>query len=86
MPYAEINFKEGKKRIDVEIRRPEEIEDCEIDKIVILNLRNGDEYTGFFKGLNEDENGDQDVYLKALDSDRMIGLKVDWITMYWQQI
>jgi hypothetical protein len=86
MPYAEIYFKEGKKRIDVEIRRPEEIENCEIDKIVILHLRNNDEYTGFFKGINEDENGDQEICLQALDSDKMIGLKVDWLTLYWQQI
>ena len=37
---VEIDFKEGKKSIEMELKQGFEIEDCEENKVVVLNLKN----------------------------------------------
>jgi hypothetical protein len=59
---VEIDFKEGKRTIEMELKEPHEIEDCEEGKAVMLNLRNGETYTGIFKGMD----GDEDIMLGSL--------------------
>lgn len=78
---VEIDFKDGKRTIEMELKSPHEIEDCEIGKTVMLNLRNGETYTGIFKGMD----GDEDIILGSLDRGNTIGLKVNWVKDYLEQ-
>ena len=61
---VEFDFKDGKRTISMELKEPREIEDCEEGKAVILNLRNGETYTGIFKGMD----GDEDIMLRSLNN------------------
>lgn len=79
---VEIDFKEGKKTIEMIIKDPYEIEDCEEGKVVILNLINGKIYTGIFKGMD----GDEDIMLGSLSGKNTIGLKVGWLNEYLEQV
>jgi len=79
---VKIDFKEGKKTIEMELKEPCDIENCEEGKVVMLNLRNGETYTGTFKGMD----GDDDIMIRSLTSGRTIGLKVKWVSNYLEQI
>lgn len=79
---VEIDFKEGKRTIEMELKEPHEIEDCEEGKAVMLNLRNGETYTGFFKGMD----GGEDIMLGSLSGGITIGLKVNWVNDYFEQV
>jgi hypothetical protein len=78
---VEIDFKDGKRTIEMVIKKPYEIEDCEKGKAVMLNLRNGETYTGIFKGMD----GDEDIMLGSLSGGKTIGLKVGWLNDYFEQ-
>jgi len=79
---VEIDFKEGKRTIEMELKEPHEIEDCEEGKVVMLNLRNGETYTGVFKGMD----GEDDIMLSSLSGGYAIGLKVNWVNDYFEQV
>jgi hypothetical protein len=79
---VEIDFKEGKRTIEMELKEPHEIEDCEEGKAVMLNSRNGETYTGIFKGMD----GDEDIMLGSLSGGNTIGLKVNWVNDYFEQV
>ena len=49
---VEIDFKDGKRTIEMVMKEQYEIEDCEEGEAVMLNLRNGETYTGVFKGMD----------------------------------
>ncbi|MFK7048745.1 hypothetical protein FLACOL_01087 [Flavobacterium columnare] len=77
---VEIHFKEGKRTILMELKEPHEIEDCEEGKAVMFNLRNGETYTGIFKGM------DGDIMLGSLSGGSTISLKVNWVNDYFEQV
>ena len=62
------------------LRDAEEIENLEEGKEVVLIFGNGGEYTGIFKGLD-----DEQIILKALDSERMIGLPLNMLKGYLER-
>ena len=62
------------------LRDAEEIENLEEGKEVVLMFDNGDEYTGIFKGLD-----DEQIILKALESDSMIGLPLSRLKGYLER-
>lgn len=78
---VEIDFKEGKRTIEMVMKESSEIEDCEEGKAVMLNLRNGDTYTGIFRGMD----GDEGIMLGALKSGLMIGVEVSWLNNYFEE-
>ena len=79
---VEIDFKDGKRTTEMVMKEPYEIEDCEEGKAVMLNLRNGETYTGIFKGMD----GDEDIMLGSLSGKNTIGLKVGWLNDYFEQV
>lgn len=79
---VEIDCKEGKKTIEMVMKEPYDIEDCEEGKVVMLNLRNGETYTGIFKGMD----GDEDIMLASLSGKNTIGLKIAWLNDYFEQV
>lgn len=62
------------------LREAEEIENLEEGKEVVLLFDNGDEYTGTFKGID----GEQ-IILKSLESDNMIGLPIHRLKGYLER-
>lgn len=58
-----------------------EIEDCDEGKVVIINLINGNSYTGIFHGMDGDI-----VLLKSIKSSSVVGLEIDWIKSYLEEI
>ena len=79
---VEIDLPTGKKIIKMELKDGHEIEDCDEDKVIVCTLKNGDEYTGIFKGLD----GNEDVILDSLSGDSRIGLKISWIIRYLEEL
>ena len=77
---VEIDFKEGKKTIEMMLKSASEIDDCEEGKAIILNLRSGEAYTGIFKGMDDEE-----IMLGSLSEKNTIGLKVSWVRDYYEQ-
>jgi hypothetical protein len=78
---VEIDFPDGKRVIDMAKKRNREIYDCDNGVVVMLHLRNGDMYTGFFKGIDDD-----DVLLGSLAGKNLIGLKLEWIDFYFEAV
>ena len=62
------------------LRDAEEIENLEEGKEVVLLFVNGEEYTGIYKGLDDDQ-----IILKSLDSDSMIGLPLNMLKGYLER-
>ena len=80
---VEVELPTGKKKIEMLLKKRTEIEDCEEGKIIILNLVDGQELTGIFKGLTEDE----DVKIAPLSGSKMVlGYKLKWIDNYFEEI
>ena len=77
----EVDFKEGKKIIKTKLKQPYEIEECEENKYIILNLLNGDNYRGFYKGIDDDT-----IMIGALNDGQTIGIKIKWLENYFEQI
>lgn len=78
---VEIDFKDGKVAIEMISKETYEIEDCEIGKVIILNICNGETYTGVFKGMDND-----DVMIGSLSGNNTIGLSTSVINDYLEQI
>ena len=79
---VEINFPDGKKKMEMVLKPKYEIENCDEGKVVILNLRNGESHTGIFKGMD----GDEDLMLQSLSLKHTLGYKVWWLSEYWEQV
>ncbi len=62
------------------LRNANEIENLEEGKEVVLIFTNGEQYTGIFKGL-----ADEQIILKALKSDAMIGLPLNMLDGYLER-
>lgn len=78
---VEIDFAEGKKTIEMLLKSPIEIDDCEVGKIIVLNLRSGETYTGIFKGMD-----DEYIMLGSLTMQVTIELKALWVRDYFEQV
>lgn len=78
---VEIDYKDGKVAIEMISKEDYEIKDCEIGKVIILNLYNGYTYTGIFRGMDGD-----DVMLGSLSGKNTIGLSTSVIDGYLEQI
>jgi len=79
---VEITYKDGKRTIEMELKEKYEIEYCEEGKVLIINLRNGETYTGIFKGMD----GDEDIMLGSLSGGNTIGLKINWVNDYLEEV
>lgn len=77
----ELNFKDGKKIIEMELKVPEELEDCKEGKAIILNLLDGQSYTGIFKGIDEEY-----ISLQSLSGKNTLGFELEWVGNYLEQI
>lgn len=77
---AEINFADGKRTIEMELKEDYEIHDCEVEKVVMLNICNGEKYTGIFKGMNDDE-----IMLGSLSGKNTIGLSIAVVNDYFEE-
>ena len=62
------------------LRDAKEIENLEEGKEVVLLFANGEEHTGVFKGLDDEE-----IILKALESESMIGLPLNMLNGYLER-
>lgn len=62
------------------IRDSTEIENLEEGKEVVLFFSNGEEYTGIFKGIDDDL-----IMLKSLDSEMMIGLPLNGLKCFLER-
>ena len=78
---VELDFADGKKTIEMEMKSSSEIEDCEIGKAVVLNLYNGETVTGIFKGFSSD----YEILLGALSGKYMLGYKNSWVDTYFEE-
>lgn len=78
---VEIDFKDGKRTIEMKLKEDWEIDECEIDKVIMLNLCNGETYTGVFKGIDG-----QDIMIESLSSQATIGLRASFINDYFEEI
>lgn len=78
---VEIDYKDGKVAIEMASKENYELEDCEIGKVIILNLCNGETYTGIFKGMDGD-----DVMIGSLSGKNIIGLSTSVVESYLEQI
>ena len=74
----ELEIKGKKNTFEMIIKEPSDLEDLEDGHIVMLNLKNGEQYTGIFDGLDEYN----EILLKSLESDQRIGLKIWWVRDY----
>lgn len=63
------------------LRSAEKIYDLEEGKEVVLHFRTGDEYTGIFQGIHDDQ-----IILKSLESDDAIGLPPELLKGYLEVI
>lgn len=62
------------------LRNANEIENLEEGKEVILFFANGEQYTGIFKGLI-----DEQIILKSLKSDTRIGLPLNMLELFLER-
>tara|TARA_R110002126_G_scaffold289552_2_gene444710 strand:- start:6313 stop:6576 length:264 start_codon:yes stop_codon:yes gene_type:complete len=76
----EVDFKEGTKTIQSELKQPFDIEECEEGKYVVLSLLNGENYSGFYRGMD-----DQTIMLESLNRGQTIGLEFNWLDNYLEQ-
>ncbi len=78
---VEINFADGNRTVEMMLKHPNEINDCQEGKAVVLNLRNGDQYTGIYQGIDEDD----EIMLGSASSKNGIGIKWRAIENYFEQ-
>lgn len=62
------------------VRDAEQIYELQEGKEVVLVFKNGEDYTGIFKGLDDDQ-----IMLKALESNSIIGLPVSQLEYYLER-
>jgi len=78
---VEIKFPTGNKEIEMELKKGFQIEDCEKDTVVVVNLIDGQQLTGIYKGM-----ADEDVLLGTLDGKLTLGYKIHWVSNYFEEI
>jgi len=78
---VEIDFPTGEKNIEMILKQGYEIENCKEGKVVMLNLTDGQELTGIFKGM-----ADEDVKLGTLDGKHTLGYNIHWVNQYFEEL
>ena len=78
---VEIDFKDGKRTIDMVLKHTSEIVDCEEGKIVCLRIIGGRFNTGIFKGMDGDN-----IVLSSLSGKSTIGIQQKVVRAYLEQI
>ncbi len=78
---VEINFKEGKKTIEMLLKQPHEIANCTEGKAIVLNVKTGNQYTGIFKGMDCEE-----ILLGSLSGKGTIGINTSAVNDYFEQV
>ncbi len=78
---VEIDFPTGKKTIEMELKKRYDLDECENDTVIILNLINGEQLTGLFKGVN-----DEDTMIGSMDGKHTLGYKHHYIRDYFEEI
>lgn len=78
---VEIDFKDGKRTIEMQLKEDWEIDECEEGKVIMLNLCNGETYTGIFKGIDG-----QDIMIESLSNQTTIGLRASFINDYFEEV
>lgn len=77
-----LDLEEGKKDVKMVFKPGYDIEECQEGKAVILHVGNGhEEYSGYYKGMDGDT-----VMLASFQSGKRIGLELDWISNYWEEL
>jgi hypothetical protein len=76
-----LNLEYDGKEYKVEKKEPFEIEECEEGKFVSLHFKNGEEYNGIFRGMDED-----DIVLGSVSSCQRIGLPLHLLETYYEEI
>jgi hypothetical protein len=79
---VEIEFPVGKKEIKMQAKDRDQISECAENKVVVIYLVDGQQYTGIFKGMD----GSDDIMLSNLLGKNTIGLQVNWIKAYLEEI
>ncbi len=79
---VEVHYSTGKKTITMILKDRDDIQNYPGEKTVVINLRNGETYTGYFRGLDDDNN----IMLKSTMSDGLIGLELAWIVNYFEEV
>lgn len=79
---AEIIINGKKKNIPMALKYKEDISECEVDKVCMISLIDGQSINGIIKGMS----GEDEFLLKALNSEIVIGLRVDWVAHYFEEI
>ncbi len=77
---VEVHYSAGKKTIKMILKNPDDIQNCPEGKTVVINLRNGETYAGFFRGFD-----DSTIMLKSTMSGGVIGLELPWIVNYFEE-
>lgn len=71
----------GTKSKKAVLKRADELQECETGKEVILVFDSGEEYTGIFQELSDDE-----IILKSTESDAIIGLPYNRVKCFFKRI
>jgi hypothetical protein len=70
------------KSVEMTSKERHEIVECEAGKTVWIRLVNDEDYFGIFRGRV----GNSEIMVQSLDSSSTIGLKVDWIQHFFQEL
>lgn len=75
---VEIDFPDGKRTIMMVHDDEVDFEDIAPDQVALLILRNQKQYTGIFKGMDEET-----ILLQPLGGGRSIGLDSSWVMFFF---
>lgn len=77
---VELQFPDGSKTINMNRKNPLEINGCEIGRIICLLIKNGEEITGIFKGMDKET-----IMIESLSGKHCLGYKTDWVSSYLEE-
>lgn len=76
-----VELPSGTKEITARMKAPEDIENCKKGNILVILLTNGEQYSGYFEGYDDDE-----LHLKSFSNNNLCGLKIEWIRYFFEEI
>ena len=76
-----VKYPKGEKDVETELKNQHDIGSCEEGKFIYMHLFNGNEYSGIFKGMDEET-----VLLGSLVSEDIIGIESECIENYFEEI